>query len=315
MNDAKRVRPDQSATKAKPKGFTIVEFLIAITLFGVIMAATVGLLMSQRGLYGTQTDKMQLQQSIRASVDLISSELRTVPPGGILAGRPDSVTVHLPIRWGLVCGQALDASGAEMFLRAAEDALFEDQIQAGYGIKEPGGNWVYHAEADTLWGGTLYAETPFFCKEGAGAKFQASTTYNKDGTVAIYADTASADYPRFVNFTTHTGASPVVASEFIVYTDVTYQFANSTFNPGTRALFRKMPGISQELTGFFSASAGFEYLLDNGTVTDNVGVGNLLEVIEIRVKAVGSKESVASGTSRTLEYDATVVVPLRNMGG
>lgn len=311
--EATRVKPAEA--EAKPKGFTIVEFLIAITLFGVIMASTVGLLMSQRGLYGTQADKMRLQQSVRAAVDLVVAELRTVPPGGVLAARPDSITVHYPIRWGLVCGDALDASGAELFLRAAEDALFADQVQAGYAIKEPGGNWAFHAETDTLWGGTLYAETIFFCKEGAGAKFQATTTYNKDGSVNQYADTANVDYPRFLNFTSESGSAPVVASQFIVYSDVTYRFGPSGFQPGTRALFRIMPGAEQELTGNFSASAGFEYLLSTGVVETNVGIGNLDKVIEVRIKALGSIESTASGTTRTLKYDATVAIPLRNMGG
>jgi hypothetical protein len=161
----------------------------------------------------------------------------------------------------------------------------------------------------------LVAATLFLCKEGAGAKFQASTTYNKDGTVNQYADTASADYPRFNAFTTETGSAPVAASEFIVYSDIVYSFGPSAFEPGTRALFRNMPGAEQELTGLFSDAAGFAYVLDDGTVSDNVGLGNLDRIVAVRIKALGYTEANSSGSIKTLEYDATVNIPLRNVGG
>jgi hypothetical protein len=146
-----------------------------------------------------------------------------------------------------------------MFLRAAEDALFEYQVQSGYAIKEPNADWTYFEEGDELWGDTLYAESLFLCKEGARAKFQAVDTYNKDGSLKSYADTASMDYVRFNDFLSTTGASPVNASQFIVYTDITYRFGASDFEPGTQALFRTMPGAEQELTGLFADDAGFEY--------------------------------------------------------
>ncbi len=315
-HEATRAATGEAPPEGKELGFTLVELLIALTLFSVVMASTVGLLMSQRTLYDVQADRMALQRSIRASVDLMAGELRSVPPGGVLAARPDSITVRYPIRWGLVCGLAVDGSGGgEMFLRAAEDALFEYQAQSGYGIREPDGDWIYFEEADPQWEGTLYAESLFLCKEGAGAKFQATTTYNKDGSVKTYADTANADYVRFDDFATVTGAAPVTASEFIVYSDITYLFAPSDFEPGTRALFRNMPGAQQELAGLFSDDAGFEYLLDNGQVRTNVGVGQLDMVIEVRIKALGYKEVNTSGILRSLEYNATVAVPLRNVGG
>jgi len=311
-----RASTDPAAPEGKRPGFTLVEFLIAMTLFGVVMASTVGLLMSQRSLYDIQADRMALQRSVRSAVDLVAGELRTIPAGGVVAARPDSITVHYPIRWGLVCGLAIDASGgAEMFLRAAEDALFEYQVQSGYAIKEPNTDWAYYEEDDELWGDTLYAESLFLCKEGAGAKFQAEITYNKDGSVKSYADTASMDYVRFNDFLSATGATPVNASQFIVYTDITYRFGASDFEPGTRALFRSMPGAVQELTGLFGTGAGFEYVLANGTVTNNVGAGQLDDVIEVRIKALGYKEVNTSGTIRSLEYDATVSIPLRNVGG
>ncbi len=299
----------------KQPGFTLIEFLIAFTLFGIIIASTVGLMMSQRTLYDIQADRMALQRSIRASVDLVAGELRTVPPLGLVLGTPDSISVHYPIQWGLICGEALDGTGAEMFLRAAEDALFADQVQSGYGVREPDEDWAYFEESDSKWDDSLVAATSFLCKEGAGAKFQATTTYNKDGTVNQFADTANVDYPRFNAFATGTGSAPVAASEFIVYSDITYTFGASVFEPGTRALFRNMPGASQELTGLFANGAGFEYVLANGNVVTTVPAGQHKNVVTVRIKALGYTETNASGTIRSLEYDATVNVPLRNVGG
>ncbi len=296
-------------------GFTLVEVLVSMTLFGIVLAATIGLMMSQRNLYDVQADRMALQRSIRASIDLVAGELRSIPAGGVLAARPDSITIHYPIRWGLVCGLRADlGDGAELFLRAAEDALFADQVQSGFGIKEPDGDWTFFEETSTMWGDTLYAESLFLCKEGAGAKFQAETTYNKDGSVKSYADTASMDYVRFDGFASATGASPVTASQFIVYTDITYRFGPSTFEPGTRALFRIMPGAEQELTGLFGDDAGFEYMMKNGTRT-NIGTGQLDNISAVIIKAIGYKDVNTSGAVQSLKYDATVTVPLRNEGG
>ena len=310
-----RAQTGEAPPEGEQPGFTLVELLISMTLFGVIMASTIGLLMSQRNLYDTQADRMALQGSIRASVDLVAGELRSVPSSGVVAARPDSITVHYPIRWGLICGLPADASdAAEMFLRAAEDALFEDQVQSGYGIKEPTGDWVFFEEANLLWGDTLYAESLFLCKEGAGAKFQATTTYNKDGSVKAYADTANVDYVRFDAFATTTGSPPVAASQFIVYTDITYRFGPSTFEPGTRALFRIMPGAEQELTGLFDESAGFAYQMKNGTRT-NIGTGQLDNIAAVLIKAIGHKDVNTSGAVQSLDYNATVMVPLRNLGG
>jgi prepilin-type N-terminal cleavage/methylation domain-containing protein len=307
-----RAQTGEAPPHGKQPGFTLVELLISITLFGVILASTIGLLMSQRNLYDVQGALIELQGSVRASVDLVAGELRSVPPLGVTLARPDSITVHYPIQWGMVCGLPADASdAAEIFLRAAEDALFADQVQIGYGIKEPDGDWTFFEEADPLWGGTLYAETLLACKEGAGAKFQSETTYNKDGTVSSFADTISADYVRFDAFAATTGSTPVGASQFIVYTDITYRFGPSTFQPGTRALFRNMPGASQELTGLFSEDAGFEYLLKNGTRT-NTGFGNLENIEGVLIKARSFKEVNVSGAVRALEYDASVMVPFRN---
>jgi len=308
-----RAQTDEAPPDGKQPGFTLVELLIALTLFGVIMASTVGLLMSQRNLYDIQGDRMAIQRSVRASVDLVAGELRSIPSLGVMIARPDSIKVHYPIRWGLICGLPADESdAAEMFLQIAEDALFADQVPTGYGIKEPDGEWTFFEEADPLWGDTLYAETPLLCKEGAGAKFQSETQYNKDGTVKAAADTINDSYVRFDAFAATTGSPPVSASQFIVYTDVTYRFGPSTFQPGTTALFRNVAGASQELAGLFSEDAGFEYVLANGNVTSNVGVGPLRNVVGVRIKALGYKEVNISGAVRSLEYDATVTVPFRN---
>ena len=123
------------------------------------------------------------------------------------------------------------------------------------------------------------------------------------------------DYVRFDAFATATGSPPVAASQFIVYTDITYRFGPSTFEPGTRALFRSMPGAEQELTGLFDESAGFEYLMANGNTFTNVGFGQLNNIEAVLIKAIGNKDVNTSGAVQSLKYDATVTVPLRNLGG
>ncbi|HKJ01191.1 MAG TPA: prepilin-type N-terminal cleavage/methylation domain-containing protein, partial [Longimicrobiales bacterium] len=72
---AERLLPEDGVAK----GFTLVELLVSMVLFSIVIASATGLLMSQRNLYDVQNDKIALQTSVRAAVDLVASELRMIP--------------------------------------------------------------------------------------------------------------------------------------------------------------------------------------------------------------------------------------------
>ena len=309
------------------KGFTVIELLAAFALFSVIMASAVGLLMSQRSLYDVQADRMALQRNVRAAVDLVASELRSIPAGGVIKGSSDSVVVRYPIRWGLVCGYTNKekavkggpppppAPDAEIYMPTMDDALFSQEVQTGLGFRGADSVWTFIEDdgAPQPWEDSLYVESTVYCTAGPGAKVR-TDKFDKEGNLVASGDTVQPDYRRFFGYNSYVGSEAYQGAQVIAYSKVTYRFGSSTFEPGTRALFRVTPGGAQELSGLFDTDAGFEYVLKNGTVHTNLPNGQRKNLVLIRIRAFATKDNQAGGIDRTLDYDATVEVPLRNSG-
>lgn len=322
LGSKQRPDPECGATAyRKVAGFTLLEMLVASVMFMIVVAGALSLMVWQRRLYQVQSDRAYLQANVRSAADLVASEIRTVPAGGIVAATPDSLTIHYAIRWGAVCGPA-DGSGntdVEMFLQLPQ-LLFEDDVQSGFAVFEPDSTtWLFYPETGTLPIVALNASDTY-ChtlnlkkeekKDGGGGGSPPPVPPPDPG--------ANPEYVRFVGISTYLGSVPPARTRFIIYSDVTYKFGPSAFQPGSRALFRVMvdAGAEQELAGLFSPAAGFEYVLDDGSVVTTVPAAQLGNIKEVRLKALGESYSKLSGTTtRTLEYNATVGVPLRNMRG
>jgi hypothetical protein len=124
------------------------------------------------------------------------------------------------------------------------------------------------------------------------------------------------EYGLFTDFLTYTGFEGYQGAQIVAFSTITYRFGPSTFEPGTRAIFRDNPDGPQELAGLFDNDAGFEYILSNGTVLTSLTTqAQIDDLVAIRILAFTTKDNQAGGTSRTLDYDAEVLVQLRNFGG
>jgi len=310
------------------KGFTIIELLVAFVLFAVVMGSTVSLLMSQRALYDVQGDRMALQRNVRAAVDLVASELRSIPAGGIIAATADSLVVRYPIRWGLVCGYInktavkapdpeIPAPDAELYMPDMNDPLYSAEAQTGLGFRGADSVWVFIDDdgSPQPWEDSIYLESQVFCSAGPGAKVR-TDKYDKEGNLTEAGDTLNtvAQYRRFFGYYSYVGSEAYDGAQLIAYSEVTYRFGASAFEPGTRALFRITSAGEQELAGLFATDSGLEYVVANGTVYTNLPGGQEINLVEVRIKAFATKDNQAGGTNRTLDYDATVEVPLRNLG-
>lgn len=71
------------------KGFTLVEIMMALAISGIIVAAIYAAYMSQQRTYLAQEQVAEMQQNIRAGIDMLSREIRMAgydPTGGAGAG-------------------------------------------------------------------------------------------------------------------------------------------------------------------------------------------------------------------------------------
>lgn len=93
----------RSERRSEQGGFSLVEMLISIVLTGVLGAAIVGVLMDQSAFYQTNSRMVTANKSLRGTADRMSTELRMVRQGDVVAAEPDSLTVRYGVAHGVVC--------------------------------------------------------------------------------------------------------------------------------------------------------------------------------------------------------------------
>lgn len=84
-------------------GFTLIELMVALVISGIIATIIFQLLASQSRFARTETAREEVQQNARATLDLITNELRAVGVAGIAMASPDSIRFRMPRAWGVVC--------------------------------------------------------------------------------------------------------------------------------------------------------------------------------------------------------------------
>jgi prepilin-type N-terminal cleavage/methylation domain-containing protein len=98
------------------RGFTMIELLVALVLLGLVSAAVYRVLVNNQRLYMDQTQRIDLQQNIRAASTILPAEFRELDAfeGDITAMSATSISIRA-MRWtGFACntpglGGALNA--------------------------------------------------------------------------------------------------------------------------------------------------------------------------------------------------------------
>lgn len=116
---------------ANARGFSLIELLIAIIIFGIVGSSIFGLLARTQRLSRTQADRATMQANIRAGMGLVTSELRELSVSGTQADIQSLTTTNITYRGmrglGFVCD--VDAN----FIRV------QDSTFSGYRVPIP--NW------------------------------------------------------------------------------------------------------------------------------------------------------------------------------
>jgi prepilin-type N-terminal cleavage/methylation domain-containing protein len=87
------------------RGFTLAEVVIALVLLGTITAVTYRLMVTGQRVYRAQTQRIDLQQNIRAAASVLPAELRVLNArdGDILAMSSDSITLRAMRLFAVAC--------------------------------------------------------------------------------------------------------------------------------------------------------------------------------------------------------------------
>ena len=96
------------------RGFTLIELLVGLVLLGIVSAAIYRVLVNNQRMYQAQTQRVDLQQNIRAAATILPAELRELDAfdGDILALGPDSIRIRAMRQFGILCTAPVLNGGA-----------------------------------------------------------------------------------------------------------------------------------------------------------------------------------------------------------
>lgn len=87
------------------RGVTLVELLVVAVIGTLVIIATYNVLITNQRTYTVNAAKIQGQQTVRAGMEILFSELREISPrgGDLVRMRSDTVTIRVMRAAGLVC--------------------------------------------------------------------------------------------------------------------------------------------------------------------------------------------------------------------
>ncbi len=300
MNDARH----RQRRQARERGFTLLELIMAMGLTTLIVGAVVTVVVSQsRFSDRMRAGAMQLGQ-MRAASNFIATELRDLPRGAVAHAGADSLTIRLPLSWGVVCGDIQRQDEKKMkkkkdkWKKWRKDKKkkekkgdppppmpeFEDTAaiymeplpQAlgaptpeGFGLSYGGLTWELYDVAN--WDDVQSSDTTAYsaCLGGADSNFVEKNIYGQFDKISTFVDSMPSD-----------------GALLYTYHYVSYYYAPESGRPGV-ILYRGTGEGAQKLAWPFGASAGFRYRLDNGAEVASVPAGDLdrIRAVQLRLPA------------------------------
>ena len=87
------------------RGLTLVELLVALVLLGIVSTGIYRVLVNNQRIYQAQTQRIDLQQNIRAAASILPAEFRELnaSDGDIIAMSSSSITVRAMRQLAIVC--------------------------------------------------------------------------------------------------------------------------------------------------------------------------------------------------------------------
>ena len=257
-------------------GFTLVEMVITLVILGIISAGLIKLLRIQARFSESQMALRSARTVSRNAMNIMLTDLRMVQDkGGLIAASRDSITVRIPLAFGLVCSTV---GSTTLSLLPVDSAMAAMGVYAGLAVRDSAtGEYSYTPSALPLPVNSLTPGTAATCKT-AGID---SVKYGTRTTRIV----SLADLPS--------GSSNVGWPAFI-YQLVTYKFGSSSAFPTRRGLWRLVKTsnpaapVSDEIIAPFDTSAKFRFYVLNSDAAQDAVPANLNDVRGIELVLAGS---------------------------
>jgi type II secretory pathway pseudopilin PulG len=250
-------------------GISLVELLVAVTLFGIIGLTILRTFVSQARFADLQAKRIDARAVSRAPINMLMSEARMVETGnGVAAASLSSITLRVPVAMGIVCGTS--GTSTVISLMPVDSVVFESAALSGHAYRQTNGSYAYAEGVTTVTTGGAAT-----CTAGS------ITTVSGGRTVLVTPQMATA---------------ATVGTVAFIYQRVRYNFGNSTLIPGSMGLWRTLEasGATEELSAPFDASTTFRFYR-NDRDTSDVVIPPLGEIRGVELSLVGASERARFG--------------------
>jgi prepilin-type N-terminal cleavage/methylation domain-containing protein len=275
----------------RPRGFALVELLVALVLSGIIGIALVRLVVVQARFTSSQDGLMQARSTARAALNVLNEELRMVSEGGLVAANRDSVTLRVPYAFAVAC---LQFSGWRIAaLLPADSAQYASAQPSGYAWRNAVGRWNFVEPVGVAGVSPLFCQAPFTMP---GVNVISAPGWS--GRAVVINPNA---------------AGMQVGTPFYLYQRVTYVFAPSATISGTRALWRAVPGagLRDELVAPFDTATRFSFLTGDTLGVVSAAPASLDSVRGVDVRLVALSNKPPEGRTARVQFDVTSSIVFR----
>ena len=287
-----------SPRHAARRGFTLTEILVALLIVGIIGAAMVRLILVQSRFAETQLSKRNARTVSRNAMNIMLTDLRMVEDtGGLLAASRDSVTVRVPVAFGMICKTG---GNVVLSLLPVDSAMMALASYGGWAYRDSATGVYSYTSANTIQpiANLTYTGSSTDCTDSTSGPGVLSITYGSRATKIVQVDAPllGAPNPGWPAF---------------IYQNITYKFGSSSTFAGKIGLFRKIkssgsplasPGYTiDEIIAPFDTSAKFRFYVLNSDTAQSAAPTNLRDVRGIQLVLTGSSQwnTRETGTTRT----------------
>jgi prepilin-type N-terminal cleavage/methylation domain-containing protein len=285
-------------------GFTLTEILVALVILAVIGTAIVRLIMYQARFSESQMALRNARTVSRNAMNIMLTDLRMVQDnGGLLAASRDSITVRVPIAFGLLCS----ATGAPtLSLLPVDSAMMAFAQYGGWAYRDSAsGVYSYKDAGSPVAINSLALGTATLCTDSVTGPGVLPVTYGTRTSRVI----TVVDVPS---------GSPNPGWPVFVYQQITYVFGSSGTFSGRRGLYRKVKTsdpnapITDEIIAPFDSSAKFRFYVLNADTAQAAVPADLSTVRGLQLVLAGSSPRVPQGDSKAKQAGLVTGVFFKN---